>query len=102
MSTETTHPPLTSEEQDDFEAVLGVLAASALNELPDGVRVALVRVSLDDQPQSVIAIVDERGTETDEAEVRPLAVLVNDALFERLVQPLAPRRSRRTGSTWLG
>lgn len=86
MSTETTHPPLTSDEQESFEDILSVAAATALGDLPDGVRLALVRVSLDDKPQSVIALVDERD-DSDEVDVRPLAVIVNDGLFERLVQP---------------
>lgn len=87
MSTEATHPPLTKEEQDDFEAVLRVLAGYALGESPESVRVALMRVSLDGHPQSVIAVVDEREEQGDEVVVRPVAVLVNDSLFERMVQP---------------
>lgn len=86
MTNQTTHPRLTEDEQEAFEGVLSVMAANADNDLPEYFRLALVRVSLDDKPEAVIALVDE-SSDDDDVFVRPLAVLVSDSLIERMVQP---------------
>jgi len=83
---------LTKVERMMFETLLSACVTSALREMPEGHDVALMRVMLDGEPASVVAVVSPVNpgqTEGDDlADVRPLALLVGDDLFERITPPV--------------
>lgn len=78
--------PLTEEDMERFEHLAEVLSAHRRTLLPEGVRVAVVRTMLGGSPVAAVTVV----TETEETyELNPLAVLVDDALFNLLADPSA-------------
>lgn len=85
--TDTTQKPeaLTETEVEDFNALLSAATTDVLREMPEGVRVALFRVTFDGQPRAVVCVVDE--SERDNVDIRPMALMMTDDLFARMEHP---------------
>ena len=76
--------PLTEEDMERFEHLAEVLSVHQRTLLPEGVQVAVVRTMLGGSPVAVVTVI----TETEETyDLTPLAVLVDDALFDLLADP---------------
>lgn len=63
----------TTEQREMFSAIV------------NGANVGLVPTKLDGEPTAVIVLIHDNGNGT--TDVEPLAVLVTDAMFERLERP---------------
>lgn len=92
-----TNLALTGHENGMYRALLSACATAALREMPEGHDVALMRVMLDGEPASAVAVVspvlDGQAEADDLIDVRPLALLIGDDLFERITPPVTPLRS---------
>lgn len=88
MTDQTTDPMtgLTTDEQQDFDSLLALATTSSLGELPEGVRVALMRARLDGEEVAIVTVVSEAEGDNDFT-VAPVAVLMNDSIFARIEQP---------------
>lgn len=82
MNNTTDLPALTDEEAEMYETLQAFLAA---DDLPEHLRVGLMRVTLDGQSEAAVVVVDERDEEA--VTVKPVALLVSNSLFARMGQP---------------
>ena len=83
---ETEMSALTSEEGEGFNDLMGFATGSTLEELPDGMRVGLMRARLDGEDVALV-ILAKSDNQDGSTDLSPLALLMNDDLFARIEAP---------------